>query len=151
MVQLHSASTWHTVNDLFEEDERMEFNKINDGEGFEMELGTSHMIACCDCGLVHQMAIAKETNGMIGLAFKVDEEETTNRRGTPNKHRMHISWSDEDDAWIVDFPELPGCLAHGKTIIEAMAMAQRVSAEWLRIAKYNDWSEIKPCLYKQTP
>ena len=33
----------------------------------------------------------------------------------PNSYEMVIWWSQEDDAYIVDVPELSGCMAHGKT------------------------------------
>jgi hypothetical protein len=58
----------------------MDFNKVNDGEGIEVKPGDCHMIACCDCGLVHKMGVAIEGNGNIGLAFEVDEEETERQR-----------------------------------------------------------------------
>ena len=31
-----------------------------------------------------------------------------------SRYEMIIWWSDEDEAFIVDVPELPGCMAHGK-------------------------------------
>jgi predicted RNase H-like HicB family nuclease len=128
----------------------MDFNKVKDGEGFEMELGTQHMIACCDCGLVHRMAIARESNGNIGLAFTVDEEETNIQRKQSHKYRVMLSWSPEDNAWIAEFPELSGCLSHGDTPIDALIMALSVSSDWIRIAKEDGWN-IEPVFYKQTP
>ena len=44
-------------------------------------------------------------------------------------------WSDEDGAFIVDVPELPGCMADGATYEEAIANAQQVMAEWIETAK----------------
>jgi predicted RNase H-like HicB family nuclease len=32
-----------------------------------------------------------------------------------------VFWSLEDDAFVVDVPELPGCMAHGATAAEAVA------------------------------
>lgn len=37
-------------------------------------------------------------------------------------------WSDEDQRWIVDVPELPGCIADGKTPEEALETAKKVLA-----------------------
>ncbi len=33
-----------------------------------------------------------------------------------NKYQMVIYWSDEDRSYIVEIPELPGCMADGKTL-----------------------------------
>ena len=35
-----------------------------------------------------------------------------------------IQWNDEDEAYIVTFPELPGCKTYGKTREEAVQRGQ---------------------------
>ena len=37
-----------------------------------------------------------------------------------NSYEMIIWWSDEDAICVVEVPELPGCMAHGKTRPEAI-------------------------------
>jgi len=49
------------------------------------------------------------------------------------KYERIIYWSKEDGAFIVDVPELPGCMADGKTVQEAIANAEIVIQEWLEI------------------
>ncbi|MDI9391538.1 MAG: type II toxin-antitoxin system HicB family antitoxin, partial [Synergistota bacterium] len=44
-------------------------------------------------------------------------------------------WSKEDDAFIVEVPELPGCMADGKTYEEAIKNALIVIREWVETAK----------------
>lgn len=39
------------------------------------------------------------------------------------KYKLEITWSEEDGAWVVNVPELPGCATHGDTAEEAVAMA----------------------------
>lgn len=51
------------------------------------------------------------------------------------KYELIIYWSDEDNAYIVEVPELPGCMADGKTYKEAINNAQKVISEWLETAK----------------
>lgn len=51
------------------------------------------------------------------------------------KYEMIIYWSDEDDAFIVEVPELPGCMADGQTYQDAVANAQVVVQEWMDTAK----------------
>jgi predicted RNase H-like HicB family nuclease len=51
------------------------------------------------------------------------------------KYEMIIYWSDEDDAFIVEVPELPGCLADGQTYQEAVANAETIIQEWIKTAK----------------
>ncbi len=53
----------------------------------------------------------------------------------PAEHQMIIYWSDEDQAYIVEVPELPGCMADGKTRCEAIYNAERVIQEWLETAR----------------
>jgi len=51
------------------------------------------------------------------------------------KYEMIIYWSDEDNAYIVEVPELPGCVADGRTYEEAIKNAQNVIEEWIETAK----------------
>lgn len=50
------------------------------------------------------------------------------------KYELIIYWSDKDEAFVVDVPELPGCMADGKTYTEAVANAERVIEDWLETA-----------------
>jgi predicted RNase H-like HicB family nuclease len=47
---------------------------------------------------------------------------------------MVIWWSDEDEAFLVEVPELAGCMADGATYEEAVANAQVVIEEWITAA-----------------
>lgn len=51
-----------------------------------------------------------------------------------DKYELIIYWSEEDDSFIVDVPELPGCMADGKTKQEALANAEIVIQEWIETA-----------------
>ena len=51
------------------------------------------------------------------------------------RYEMIIYWSDEDERFIVEVPELPGCMADGTTYEEAIRNAQRVIGEWIETAK----------------
>jgi predicted RNase H-like HicB family nuclease len=44
-------------------------------------------------------------------------------------------WSDEDAAYVVEVPELPGCMAHGKTRSEAIRQAEGAIRLWIKTAK----------------
>jgi predicted RNase H-like HicB family nuclease len=48
-----------------------------------------------------------------------------------HKYELVISWSDDDAAFVVDVPELPGCMAHGSTLNEAVANSQVAIGLWL--------------------
>jgi predicted RNase H-like HicB family nuclease len=52
-----------------------------------------------------------------------------------NKYEIIIFWSDEDDAYVADVPELPGCMAHGNTHESALANAKEAIQLWLETAK----------------
>ncbi len=51
------------------------------------------------------------------------------------RYELIIYWSKEDNAFIVEVPELPGCMADGSSYEEALANAQVVVAEWLETAR----------------
>ena len=51
------------------------------------------------------------------------------------RYELIIYWSQEDDAFVVEVPELPGCLADGHTSQEAVANAEVVIREWIETAK----------------
>jgi len=50
-------------------------------------------------------------------------------------YSMDIRWSDEDQAFIVSIPELPGCVTHGFTYEEAAKNGREVLELWLDILK----------------
>ena len=50
-------------------------------------------------------------------------------------YTMIIYWSQEDQAFIVEVPELPGCMADGKTYQEAVQNAEVIIQEWIETAQ----------------
>jgi hypothetical protein len=63
------------------EDEVTEYIQRKDGEGFAVPIGEIYRIACCDCGLVHDVGFAYE-DGKLAMAAKRNNTETELRRGT---------------------------------------------------------------------
>ena len=51
------------------------------------------------------------------------------------RYEMIIYWSDEDKAFIVEVPELPGCMADGATYQEAILNAVGIVQEWIETAQ----------------
>lgn len=51
-----------------------------------------------------------------------------------SKYEIIIYWSQEDQTFIADVPELPGCMADGKTYQEALANIEVVIQEWIDTA-----------------
>lgn len=58
-----------------------------------------------------------------------------------SKYSMVMSWSEEDQAYIVSVPELPGCMADGKTPEEVVKNAEIIIQEWIETA-LEDGEEI---------
>lgn len=51
------------------------------------------------------------------------------------KYERIIYWSDADQAFLVEVPELPGCMADGATPAEALENAEVIISEWLEVAR----------------
>jgi len=51
------------------------------------------------------------------------------------RYEMIVYWSEEDNAYIVEVPELPGCMADGQTYQEAITNAEAVIQDWLQTAQ----------------
>ncbi len=52
-----------------------------------------------------------------------------------SKYEIIIYWSEEDDSFVAEVPELPGCMADGKSYQEAVSNAEIVIKEWIETAK----------------
>ena len=50
------------------------------------------------------------------------------------KYKIIIYWSEEDQAYIAEVPELAGCMADGNSYQEVVSNAERVIAEWMDTA-----------------
>jgi len=51
-----------------------------------------------------------------------------------NRYEIIIYWSQEDRSFIAEVPELPGCIADGKTYIEALSNVEIIINEWIETA-----------------
>ena len=51
------------------------------------------------------------------------------------KYEIIVFWSDEDGRFVVEVPELPGCMADGETYEQAVQNAQIIISEWIETAK----------------
>jgi len=51
------------------------------------------------------------------------------------RYEIIIYWSADDDAFIAEVPELPGCAADGDTYAEAVSDVEVVIAEWIETAR----------------
>ncbi len=51
------------------------------------------------------------------------------------KYEVILYWSKEDNAFIAEVPELPGCMADGGSYGEALEAVTHVAEEWIITAK----------------
>jgi len=58
------------------------------------------------------------------------------------KYQVIIYWSDEDQVFIAELPELPGCMAHGESQELALKNAQEAIQLWIDTA--NEFGEPVP-------
>lgn len=60
---------------------------LEDGDGLSLENGEVFFLSCCDCGLVHKMAVVSQKRGKeIGLALMRDKRRTAQLR----RHREFL-------------------------------------------------------------
>jgi predicted RNase H-like HicB family nuclease len=52
-----------------------------------------------------------------------------------SKYGIIIFWSEDDEAFVAEVPELPGCMADGKTYQEALENAEQIIDEWIETAQ----------------
>jgi predicted RNase H-like HicB family nuclease len=64
---------------------------------------------------------------------------------------MIIEYDYHDKYFIVALPELPGCMADGKTIIKAINMALKAKSNWIEIAYKLNWKVPLPKGLKEVP
>ncbi len=59
-----------------------------------------------------------------------------------DKYEIILYWSEEDKIFIVEVPELPGCMAHGDTQELALANAKEAIRLWIETAR--EFGDIVP-------
>ncbi len=47
------------------------------------------------------------------------------------KYEVIIFWSNEDNAYIAEVPELPGCMADGESYVDALNNVEVIIDEWI--------------------
>lgn len=52
-----------------------------------------------------------------------------------HKYEIIMYWSDEDDLYIAEVSELPGCMAHGASYEEALQSVQEAMAHWVEVSR----------------
>jgi len=52
-----------------------------------------------------------------------------------HRYEVIIYWSEEDNAYIAEVPELPGCMADSATYQEALKNVKVIIDEWIETAK----------------
>jgi predicted RNase H-like HicB family nuclease len=52
-----------------------------------------------------------------------------------SKYEIILYWSEADETFVAEVPELPGCMADGSTYEEALTNARIVIDEWVETAK----------------
>jgi len=51
-----------------------------------------------------------------------------------SQYKIILYWSQEDEAFIAEVPELPGCLADGETYMDALKNVEVIIQEWIETA-----------------
>lgn len=60
---------------------------------------------------------------------------TKSKKASVAKYKRTVEWDEDDQIWVVKFPELPGCSTHGATAEEAMKNGDEALALYLESLK----------------
>lgn len=60
------------------------------------------------------------------------------------KYEIIMWWSKEDNCYLAEVPELPGCMADGETLAELTENVQTIIKEWIVRAEELGWEVPKP-------
>ena len=52
-----------------------------------------------------------------------------------SKYEIIIYWSEQDQSFIAEVPELAGCMADGKTYQAALKNVEQIISEWIETAQ----------------
>ena len=70
---------------------------------------------------------------------------------TDPHYHINLFWSDDDECWIADVPDLRYCSAHGATPAEAVANIHDAVQGWLATARDHDMPipvpRYRPAIY----
>jgi predicted RNase H-like HicB family nuclease len=77
-------------------------------------------------------SLAKAYQGQAGSS---DDKLASSGVERMSRYELLIWWSEEDQAYLVEVPELPGCMADGASYEEAARNAQMVIDEWIATAR----------------
>lgn len=68
----------------------------------------------------------------------------------PHHYSLEITWDTEDQIYIVNVPELPGCRTHGKNYEEAIRNASDIIDLWIEAAEKDGLPVPPPRTYSDT-
>ena len=60
------------------------------------------------------------------------------------RYHLNVFWSQRDDSWVADVPDLKSCAAFGDTPEEAVAEARVAIEGWLETARVNSMPIPEP-------
>jgi predicted RNase H-like HicB family nuclease len=60
------------------------------------------------------------------------------------KYEIIIFWSEQDQVFVAEMPELKGCIAHGDTQAEALKNVNEVAEQWIEMAEEKGWEIPEP-------
>lgn len=68
-----------------------------------------------------------------------------------SRYCLTVVWSEEDEAFIASNPELPGCVADGSTVEEAVSNLGSVREDWMDSARLEGWPIPSPMVFRKSP
>jgi predicted RNase H-like HicB family nuclease len=112
-----------------------ELAHLLEAKGFRMRISGSHHILLALALLNGSICSGRFESEIISSTASPQNFSAIQAAVKNNNYEMIIWWSEEDNAFVVDVPELPGCMAHGNTRVPAIKNAEDAIAFWIKTAK----------------
>lgn len=100
------------------------------------------------CGIYARWGLLKA--GGKGSIMSEDTRSQESQQDEADTYSMVLEWDSLDRIYVVTVPELPGCMTHGRTAVEAVGMGHEAIEGWIAFERGRRRPVPPPRMYPST-